>query len=336
MFLKKAFLALGLCALLAAPAPALAAEPVTLKFSHVNAENAWSTVNGLIPWLQKVEEDSRGTLKMELYANNTLTKDNQAWMAVRNGIADMAWLPMGRYPGMNPLLEVIGLGGLAYEDAMGATERVWNILDTVPAAMKPFAANRLIALYSTDTAFLLTKKPVRSLEDLKGMKIRCTSVYVNSLKALGAVPVVLGMPDVYMSLQKGVIDGLICDWESVSGFRLYDEAKYATTNVPLGMVTFCIAMNQRAYNKLPQEARQAVDANSGRAGSLWLAKRFSYDSRSLQPEITPHLKEVIELSDAERTRWSELVGRPLWNQWLEDMNRKGLKDAQTVLDYMTK
>lgn len=336
MFLKKAFLALGLCALLAAPAPALAAEPVTLKFSHVNAENAWSTVNGLIPWLQKVEEDSRGTLKMELYANNTLTKDNQAWMAVRNGIADMAWLPMGRYPGMNPLLEVIGLGGLAHEDAMGATERVWNILDTVPAAMKPFAANRLIALYSTDTAFLLTKKPVRSLEDLKGMKIRCTSVYVNSLKALGAVPVVLGMPDVYMSLQKGVIDGLICDWESVSGFRLYDEAKYATTNVPLGMVTFCIAMNQRAYNKLPQEAQQAIDANSGRAGSLWLAKRFSYDSRNLQPEITPHLKEVIELSDAERTRWSELVGRPLWNQWLEDMNRKGLKDAQTVLDCMTK
>ncbi len=336
MFLKKAFLALGLCALLAAPAPALAAEPVTLKFSHVNAENAWSTVNGLIPWLQKVEEDSHGTLKMELYANNTLTKDNQAWMAVRNGIADMAWLPMGRYPGMNPLLEVIGLGGLVYEDAMGATERVWNILDTVPAAMKPFAANRLIALYSTDTAFLLTKKPVRSLEDLKGMKIRCTSVYVNSLKALGAVPVVLGMPDVYMSLQKSVIDGLICDWESVSGFRLYDEAKYATTNVPLGMVTFCIAMNQRAYNKLPQEAQQAIDANSGRAGSLWLAKRFSYDSRNLQPEITPHLKEVIELSDAERTRWSELVGRPLWNQWLEDMNRKGLKDAQTVLDCMTK
>ena len=174
MFLKKAFLALGLSALLCAPVHA--AEPVTLKFSHVNAENAWSTENGLIPWMKKVEEDSQGSIRMELYANNTLTKDNQAWMAVRNGIADMAWLPMGRYPGMKPLLEVIGLGGLAYEDAMDATERVWNILDSVPAAMKPFAANRLIALYSTDTAFLLTRKPVRTLEDLRGMKIRCTSV----------------------------------------------------------------------------------------------------------------------------------------------------------------
>ena len=334
MFLKKAFLALGLSALLCAPVHA--AEPVTLKFSHVNAENAWSTENGLIPWMKKVEEDSQGSIRMELYANNTLTKDNQAWMAVRNGIADMAWLPMGRYPGMNPLLEVIGLGGLAYEDAMGATARGWNVLDSVPAAMKPFAANRLIALYSTDTAFLLTRKPVRTLEDLRGMKIRCTSVYVGSLKALGAVPVVLGMPDVYMSLQKGVIDGLICDWESVSGFRLYDEAKYVTDNVPLGMVTFCIAMNQRVYNKLPQKAQQAIDANSGRAGSLWLAKRFSYDSRGLQPEIAPHLREIITLSEAERARWSELVGRPLWEQWLADMNRKGLKDARTALDCMTK
>ena len=304
MFLKKAFLALGLSALLCAPVHA--AEPVTLKFSHVNAENAWSTENGLIPWMKKVEEDSQGSI------------------------------PMGRYPGMNPLLEVIGLGGLAYEDAMDATERVWNILDSVPAAMKPFAANRLIALYSTDTAFLLTRKPVRTLEDLRGMKIRCTSVYVGSLKALGAVPVVLGMPDVYMSLQKGVIDGLICDWESVSGFRLYDEAKYVTDNVPLGMVTFCIAMNQRVYNKLPQKAQQAIDANSGRAGSLWLAKRFSYDSRGLQPEIAPHLREIITLSEAERARWSELVGRPLWEQWLADMNRKGLKDARTALDCMTK
>lgn len=56
MFMKKAILALGLCALIAAPAPALAAEPVTLKFSHVNAENAWSTVNGLIPWLKKLRK----------------------------------------------------------------------------------------------------------------------------------------------------------------------------------------------------------------------------------------------------------------------------------------
>ena len=337
MFGKKLLFTLGMATLLATGAAE--AAPVTLKFATQNAENAWSTENGLIPWLRKIEAESDGTLKIELYANQTLAKGPQVWAAIRNGIADMGWIPMNMYAGMNQLMEVVGLGGLAAEDALQGTERVWNVYENVEAVRKPWAANRMLAVYSTDTAsiFLMTKKPVRTLEDLKGMKIRCTAgAYVNWLTALGATPVVMAAPDVYMSLQKGVIDGLIGDWELVAGFRFADVAPYITKNIPIGNVNFAVAMNRRTYDSLPAEAKKAIDDNSGRAGSMWLARHFSLDSRELEKEVAPALKELITLSAEEKARWTELVGRPLWDKWLETMDDKGLKDAPVVLDYMTK
>lgn len=337
MFGTRFLTALGVAALLAA-SPALAA-PVTLKFATQNAENAWSTENGLVPWLKKIEAEAGGALHIELYANQTLAKGPQVWAAIRNGIADMGWIPMGMYAGLNPLLEVVGLGGLGAEDALEATQRVWNVYENVEATRKPYAANKLLALYSTDTAsiFLMTKKPVRTLEDLRGLKIRCTAgAYVNWLTALGATPVVMAAPDVYMSLQKGVIDGLLGDWELAAGFRFADVAPYLTKNIPIGNVNFCIAMNQRVYHALPAEARKAIDDNSGRAGSLWLARHFSLDSRMLEKEVEPHLKELIVLSPEEKARWQALVGRPLWDKWLADMQGKGFADAPVVLDAMTR
>ncbi len=316
---------------------ATARAEVTLKFATQNAENAWSTVNGLIPWIKKVEQESQGTLKIDLYANQTLAKGPQVWMAVKNGIADMAWVPMGMYAGLNPLMEVVGLGGLAYDNALDGTRLVWDTYENVPATRKPYEPNKILALYTTDTGILLTKTPVRSLEDIKGKKIRCTAgAYVNLLNAWGATPVVMPMPDVYMSLQKGTIDGLICDWESLIGFRFYDVAKFITTNVPMGSVIFCITMNPEKFAALPPEAQKAIEANSGREGSMWLAKYFSYDSRSLAD--TPEVKNnvtMFALSPEDRQRWTTPISEPLWNKWLGEINAKGISDGPAVLKIMT-
>lgn len=334
-FVKKAALSLMVSLLWAGAA---SAEPVTLKFATQNAENAFTTENAVKPWIKQIEEDSQGTLKIDLYANQTLAKGPQVWNAIRNGIADMGWITMGMYAGMNPELEITGLDLTGYRGAMDGTPLLWKVYDSFDSVRKPFAANRIIALWMLEKSanLLISKKPVRTLEDIRGMKIRCTVPYVPWVKALGGIPVVMAMPDVYTSLQKGIIDGLLGDWEVQEGFRFYDVAGYATANIPIGAPVFCIAMNKSSYERLPDAAKAAIDKHSGLAGSMFMAEHFSYDTLQLKDKCLPHMKELIVLSDEERLRWSERTGRPLWEEWLKDMEKKGKKNAPAILEMMLK
>ena len=329
--------ALATVALFGFTGQALAAEPVTLKFATQNTENAWTTVNGIKPWLEKIEKDANGSIKFDFYANQTLTKGNQAWQAVRKGIADMSWVTMGSYPGMNLLMEIINQPGMGFETAMEAVDRLYAITDKVPAAAKPFASNKVIAMFSGDpgTGVLMSKTPIRTLEDLKGKKIRCAAgAYLDMLKALGASPVVMPMPDCYMALQKGTIDGILGDIDSYLSYRFYEVARYATNNIPRGCTLFLIIMNDRKYASLSDDAKKAIDAHAGIPGSKELAETFSYNQRSLFKEAEAQGAEVIRLSDEEKARWTELL-KPLWDEWIQTCTDKGFeKEAPVVLRMM--
>ncbi len=336
MFFKPHHVLVLACVFFGLAQPALA-EPVTLKFATQNTENAWTTVNGIKPWIEKIQADSRGGLTLEFYANQTLTRGNQAWQAVRKGIADLSWVTMGSYPGMNLLMEIINQPGMDFATAMEGVDRLYAIADKVPAAMKPFSTNKVLAMYPGDpgTGVLVSTTPIRTLEDLKGKKIRCAAgAYLDMLKALGASPVVMPMPDCYMGLQKGTIDGVLGDIDSYLSFRFYEVAKYALHNIPRGCTLFLVVMNQKKYDSLPADVKKAIDDNSGIAGSRWLAEHFSYNQRALLQDASARGAEVIRLSDEEKARWTTLL-IPLWDEWLEKASDKGFKEeAPLVLRMM--
>lgn len=333
MFFKPHHLLSLACMALLGLTQTAQAEPITLKFATQNTENGWTTVNGVKPWLDKIESDSNGTLKIDMYANQTLTKGNQAWQAVRKGIADMAWVTMGSYQGMNLLMEIINQPGMDFKTAMEGVDRLYAIADKVPAAMKPFSTNKVLAMYSGDpgVGLIVSKTPIRTLEDLKGMKIRCAAgAWLDMLKALGASPVVMPMPDCYMALQKGTIDGVMGDIDVCLSFRFYEVAKYITTEIPRGCALFLMIMNQARYDGLPADAKKAIDDNSGITGSKWLAEHFSYNQRSLFKEAEAHGAVISPLSPEEQARWTRLL-TPLWDEWLEKASDKGFREEAPIV-----
>ena len=83
------------------------------------------------------------------------------------------------------------------------------------------------------------------------------------------------MPDVYLALQRGTIDGALSSWESYNGFRFYEVANNVITNAPLGFSFFVIAMNKEAYNRLDAKDKAVIDANSGKAAYGGLATPLS-------------------------------------------------------------
>lgn len=197
-----------------------AAQEIKLSLADQNAPTAWGPSNALHPWVKNVAEATKGRVKIEVYPSQTLVKGPDILRAVRSGVVDLGWCFHGYWPDLMPLSDVITLPGLPMATAEKGSEVLWRLYERFPPIRREFADAPPLLMWTSNPYFLLTsKKQIKTLEDLKGLKIRVTGgPPTEQIKALGAVPTPVPMPDVYQALDKGVIDGMGAPWEAVQGF----------------------------------------------------------------------------------------------------------------------
>ncbi|MCP4625490.1 MAG: TRAP transporter substrate-binding protein [bacterium] len=317
--------------------PALSsAEVITLTLTDQNPEAGWGSTHALKPWIKKVEEATKGKVKIQLYPSQTLSKGKDAWNAVKNGIADMGWGFHGFWPGMTPLADVVTLPGLPIKNAEKGSEVLWKLYEKYPEVREGFKDNHVLLLFSSAPYHLITtKKQVKTLADLQGMKIRTTGgPPIDQMKALGAVPASVPMPGNYMAMQKGVTDGMGAPWDAIYSFRLYEVAPYFTY-VPLSCVYFSISINKNKWNSLSQDIREAITSVSGLEAAKFFGANYhdsakqgvfmkAKDSGFKIYEYTPPADEI--------QRWEDKGGKPVWGKWVKQMEAKGHSKAQEILN----
>ena len=217
---------------------------------------------------------------------------------------------------------------------------MWKLREKYPQIQKEYNDVQVLVFHATPPMSLITsKKQVKTMEDLKGLKLRAlagppTEVF----KAMGAVPVLLGMPDVYLAMQKGTIDGSGIPLGTLEIFNLYEVAKY-WTHCPISTSFFSVTMNKGKWNALPPDVQKAVMSVCGYEGSRTYAYDFhdSYD-QPVRKEIEDwvkkggHRMEEYDLPKAELNRWIETAGRPVWNRWVEVMEKRGLPAKAVLAD----
>ena len=173
------------------------------------------------------------------------------------------------------------------------------------------------------------------MEDIKGLKIRVVGgPPTEQMKALGAVPLLIPMPDNYQALDKGVIDGMGAPWEAIQGFRFYEIVKYYTI-VPLSAVYFSMSMNKRKWESLPKDIQQAITSVSGlEAAKFWGKNWFDTAEEGVIQAAKKGNYEINKYvpPPEEVERWTKVAGEPLWKDWVKRMESKGRPDAQKVLD----
>ena len=263
------------CAAIVLPCD-LFAKPAVLRLTTQNSENNLSSVKALKPWVDQVEKVTNGKVKIEVYYSQTLSSGKESWKAVTSGVADIGWCPQGYWPGLTPLTDVITLPGLPFETAEEGSAILWNLYDRTPAIQDEFKNVKVLVLHTSDPYMLITRdKPVKTLEDITGMKIRTFGSNLTlQVKKLGAVPVSIPMPDNYIALQKGVIDGLGTPWEAINGFRFFEVVDYYI-QVPFGALYFSVSMNKNTWKKLDTETQKALMSVCGRDGSKFWGPTFS-------------------------------------------------------------
>jgi len=312
------------------------AETITLRFAHQNPDTGISTKTCIEPWFKQIEEATGGKVKIQPFYGETLAKGKDMWNATKMGITDMAWAFHGYWPNMTPVTDVISLPAMSFTTAEKGSEVLWKMFEKTPEIQNEFKDVKVLLFYtSAPYTLVTTKKQVNALDDLKGLKLRMTGgPPTEMVTALGGVPMLIPMPDSYLSLQKGVIDGMGAPWEAVHVWRFYEVVKYYT-EVPFPAVYFSIIMNKKKWDGLPKDVQDAIMSVSGEAGSKFWGKNF-FDIMKVEAmkklEEVGQTGNVTELSAAERQKWIDQGAKPVWDKWVAGMEKQGVANAKKILD----
>jgi len=289
----------------------------------------WTDV--LMPWAKEMETKSSGKLTVRFFPSMQLGgKAPELYRQAVQGIADMVFTLPGYTSGDFPMMALTELPGTA-NSADDGTKKLWKNFDKFLS--RDFKDSKVLMLWNSDTASIMSRsKPVRTLEDMKGMKIRTPSAAQSAqLEALGAIPVDMPAGQIYNALERGVVDASMIPMSAALDFKLIEVAKYFTINAPLGRSPFLIAMNKPRYEKLPADLKKVVDGTTGLALSLRGAE--TYDKKNVAA-ITAAKKdrEVVILPDKERQRWVDAF-KPLIRSQVEQGEKAGLPAKGLISSY---
>ncbi|QDF97865.1 C4-dicarboxylate ABC transporter [Azoarcus sp. DD4] len=311
-----------LAALAFAAGPAFAQqEPVVLKLAHSLPPTAAAHTRFIVPWCERIEAESAGRMKCQIYPAMSLGgAPAQLLQQARDGVADITWTLPGWTPGRFPLSEVFELP--FFTSGREASSRaLWDFVEK--NAMSEFAGVKPIATWVTGPyVFHFRDKPVKSLDDLKGLKVRAPSRLGNKmLAALGVTPVGMPVPQMPESLSKGVINGALVPWEVVPPTKTHELTRFhVEADGPRTMLssTMIFVMNQKRYDSLPADLKKVIDANSGRETSAWISAAFTPADAAAREMTVARGNTVYALAPDEMKKW-EAATRPVTEEWIKEV-----------------
>ena len=257
------------------------------------------------PFADKLAEFSGGKLTVKQFPGGALNSVPPKQYAVMlDGIADIVFTLPGYTGDLFPKTNVLITPGLC-ESAIACTEALQN----ARAELEKEYNAKVLAIWANTPPVLITRdKPVRTLEDVKGMKIRVTSKQnVAYTEALGASAVAQPVTVVNQNLANGVIDAIAIDASAIGSFKLHEPGKFVTTWFPGSGSAFVLLMNKGVYDGLSDQEKGWVDAAADAALSINAGKAYDAASaKSLQIARDAGL-EIIDLSDAEKARFNEAI-----------------------------
>jgi TRAP-type C4-dicarboxylate transport system substrate-binding protein len=332
--MKKGFLAITILAALALVLTAGigtysdAQSTMHIKFStwHPPASREVKTV--WIPMLEELKKRSGGRITYTMYAGGALGKGPAHFDIVKKGLSDMGYFTATWTPGRFPMSDVLSMAA----DVRGkeiATDIGNKMYEDV--LNDEFKGVKVLELNGCISAYLWTNKPVKTLADLKGMKIRTPGgLQTSYIKALGAEPVFMPLGDVYLALETGTIDGLVTCPPLVLAFKLFEVAKYGVITT-FGCVTEGVVMNERAWNKAPDDLKKIIEEVCG--NPFKTTHGLDHGTyKEMMATIKGKGVATHELPQAEADAWSKRF-QGVTKEWVAKLEGEGKPAKEAVMMY---
>jgi len=306
----------------------LAHGQTNLKFStwHVPIGRDVQTV--WVPMLEELKKKSKEKIHYTMFAGSALGKGPEHFDIVANGLSDMGYFTATWTPGRFPLTDVLSLA--SWVDGKDIATDIGNAMYK-RVLQKEFQGIKMLELNGCIQSFLWTKKPVRNIEDAKGLKVRSPGGHqTHYIKAIGAEPIFMPLGDVYLAVETGTVDGIVTCPPQFLAFKLHEVARYGVVTT-FGCVSEGVIMNAESWKKIPEDLKPVVDEvthNPYRiSGGL---TRDVY--KKMMKEIMDKKVELYNLPSKEAERWYEKF-RDVTRRWVADLEAKKLPAKETVRMY---
>ncbi|MDR3238358.1 MAG: TRAP transporter substrate-binding protein [Spirochaetia bacterium] len=280
-------------------------------------------------WADEIAKRTAGAVKINIFPSGTLTNANECYDGVVKGLSDLGMSCFSYTRGRFPVMEAADLP-LGYPNGFAATRIVNEYYNTQqPDELKNV---KVLYLHAHGPGLLHTKKPVRTLEELKGLKIRSTGLSAKVVDVLGGTPIAMSQGATYESLQRGVVEGTFTPIETLKDWRQAEVVKYTTDCSSVGYTTaMFVIINNNKWNALPDEIKKVFTDVSNEwidiHGKAW----DTADNEA--KEYTKSLgNEILTLSPAESGRWAKAV-EPVISDYINESKKKqGFDGGKAVSD----
>jgi TRAP-type C4-dicarboxylate transport system substrate-binding protein len=317
---------------LLAGAPGASAQTVLTMSSWVPLTHSL-TRDVLMVWAKEVEQATHGRVKFEMLPKHPSAPPG-TFDAVRDDLVDVSFVTASYTPARHPLplmAELPGAGTTAEINSVAFSRIHWKYFQ--PA--NEYKGVKLLGVFTHGPGQMFTvKKPVNSVADLAGMKIRTGGGMAEAAaKALGASPFVKPAPESYELLSSGIADGTFFPVESIKSFNLDKVVHYATF-FPGGFYSsaFGFFMNEDKWNKLSKQDQDAIWSVSGEHLARLAGKSWDNADRIGLEALKAAKVDIIEASPAfvadVRTRTAPLV-----QEWIKSANARGVDGAKAWAEF---
>lgn len=286
-------------------------------------------------WASEVDKRTGGRVKVECYWGGSLIGGYEQLNSVKSGIIQVTPYYSGFHPDLAPLPSIalfpmINRGTL--KEAMGASDEWYR---TEPAIATEFKKNNVKYLFTYNMAnhYLWSKVPLKTLGDLKGLRIRTFGPFLAFFKELGCGLVTMPVPEVYTALEKGAVD---CTTQYLSngiGGRYQEVVKYANLTELGHNLGAPIVMNLDTWNSLPADIQTILN----KVDSEMVDKMAEID-KDLYNSYIKTIKDVglitNQFSQGEVEKLTEMAKAKVWEPYVAKFDEKGIPATQSLKHYI--
>jgi len=321
--------AAGLTMALMLSAAAWAQQPIVIKFSHV-VTNETPKGKGALKFKELAEARTQGRVKVELYPNSQLYKDREEMEALQLGAVQMLAPSVSKFGPMG--VRDFELFDLPY--MFPSKEVLFRVTDGAigQGLFKKLEAKGITGLAFWDNGFkqFSANKPLHSLDDFKGLKVRIQSskILEAQMKQLGAVPQVMAFSEVYTALQQGVVDGEENTVSNKYTQKMHEVQKHMTLS-DHGVILYAVIVNKKFWDALPADIRKSLEEAMAESTKYVRDIAQKENDEALAKVRAAKTTEVYILPDRDRALWQKAL-LPVHEQYAPIVGRDNIQAIYNV------